>query len=155
MNVNKNKIRSSSTGNTTAVHSTDQEMVRKIFERYIDKPVEIARHHLVTHPFWWIGYWEDTVQEILQKANGVQQVDQMIKAMLKGSIYSHSLEDTMLHLDPHCIFSFLREAKEYLSTDDFSPMYRLASNAIGFGYEYCADKDRPWSDSKAAIFRKI
>lgn len=50
----------------------------------------------------------------------------------------------MRHLTLGCIFGALSEAKEYLSTDDFSRMFRLALDRINFCYN-------PYIISKAKL----
>lgn len=141
MNFNENKIKSSSTGNTPAVHSTDQQKVRKIFKWYINQSdVKIYTTGLVEHPAWEEKFWEDPLPEILKRPYGTWQVKQEIKSKLKRFIDFHPLEDTMQHLSLGCVFGALREAKEYLSTDDFSRMFRLASDRINFCYNPYIDK---------------
>lgn len=141
MKSKKTKNKSSSTENTQAVRSTDQEMVRKILERYIDKPVHIVPYERVLAPDWDFLFLDTSLLELSGQPSGVQQVNQIVKTGLKKFIYSHSLEDIIQRLDPYCTFGFLREAKEYLSTDDFSRMFRLASEKIGFCYDIYVDMD--------------
>lgn len=141
MKSKKTTNKSSSMENTKAVRSTDQEMVRKILERYIDKPVRIVPHELVTAPDWDYFFLDTSLLELSGKPSEVQKVNQIVKARLKKFIYSQSLEDIIKLLSSYCAFGFLREAKEYLSTDDFSRMFRLASEKIGFGYDIYADMD--------------
>lgn len=145
MCINKDEISTPSAGNTPTVRSTDQEKVRKIFRWYINQSdVKIYTTGLVEHPAWEEEFWEAPLSEILKQPYGTWPVKQEIKNKIKKFIDSHPLEDTMRHLTLGCIFGALSEAKEYLSTDDFSRMFRLALDRINFCYN-------PYIISKAKL----
>lgn len=141
MKSKKTKNKSSSTENTPAMRSTDLEKARKVFEQYPDRHVRITPRGEVIHPIWGPVFYDAPLPDISQKLDRVQQVNQMVKTKLKEFIYSHSLEDIIQRLDPYYIFWFLRDAKEYLSTDDFTRIFRLASDKATFCYEYCRSSD--------------
>lgn len=133
----------SSNQRNTEVRVTNQEKVREIIEQYIDKfDMEILCNGFVFHPVFNVCFWkfepgfpnEDSVLEIMDQPHGLQKLNDMAKSAIKKYLREYSLTDIFESTKFPYYFKILKEAKAYLSTDEFSHLLRVAWEKDKFAY---------------------
>lgn len=130
--------------NNAEVRVTNQAKVREIIEKYIDNSdVKVLdKGRKVVHPLMRGNRWqfesgfpeESSILKIVNKPHGLQKVKDMAKAAVKKYLRSCSLEDNFTFMPMPYYFKILKEAKAYLSTDDFSWLLRVAWEVDDFVY---------------------
>ena len=138
-NANPTTGNESSAPNDAVARVTDQEAVRKIIEQYIDKAyLKISEYSgLVYHSAWRGSDWRSEAN-LPKKTNALltewQKLDDTAKDAITEHVRKWSLADIFCRLKMPYAFKILKDAKAYISTDEFPQLLRVAWESDDFEY---------------------
>lgn len=132
---------SSSNQSNTEACITNPEKVWEIIEQYIDTVnAAIYFDGGVFYPVCTDLKWREepgfpditTVLKIMNNPHGAQEINNKAKAAVKKYLRKYSLNDAFHHIKARYGFKILREAKEYIPTDEFSRLLRATWETSDF-----------------------